>query len=186
LKVTKKFEQGINEWMKEASLPEEFQDGFRELVKKAVDSEDLLSLLDYVNTPLSGAIAGGVGGAGIGGLSAFIQGKSGSDILKRILMLGLIGGGAGGTLGGLAATKTLYDDIQGKADRLVGTERVLYNALKDNRDVGGPLGTYDKIKYEKFYSSANRENLLRKALKELWNINPVLENIADSRRLKYR
>jgi len=39
LKVTKKFEQGINEWMKEASLPEEFQDGFRELVKKAVEGD---------------------------------------------------------------------------------------------------------------------------------------------------
>jgi len=107
--MSDKFMQGVDEWMKEASLPEEFHEEFRELVKKAAVGDDLRELLDPhgrsdLEALLSYLVLGGCGaalGGGLGYLKPYMTGAKPAEDWKRWLpvILGALGGGGTGILG---------------------------------------------------------------------------------------
>jgi len=101
VETSDKFMQGVDEWMKEASLPEEFHEEFRELVKKAFlgapPGSDLEDLLYYLILGGGGAALGG----GLGYLKPYMTGAKPAEDWTRWLpaILGALGGGGTGILG---------------------------------------------------------------------------------------
>ena len=104
-----KFEQGVEEYCKEAGMPKELRPQFKELVVKITSKAAAAS--DY-------AIPGAVGAAGGAGLGALLSLLTGSKHVGRNTGLGALGGA------GLGVGAQAYDpDIMSKLLALLGGNR---------------------------------------------------------------